>query len=283
MNLHVIQPAPEPTALDPVCGMTVKLSKPGATLQHEGHDFYFCCQGCATKFQADPVKYLNKDTEAKTEQSSAQPAAGTQVYLPDGPGDRARQAGDLSHLRHGAGADDGDPRPVKSRARQHDAPPLDRPPPSRSRCWPSWSPTCCRPSRCSISSPARARLGGVRPRHSRRPLGRLAVLSARLASSFTRHLNMFTLIAIGSGSAYLYSVAGRRRAPALSRIVSRHVRPDRPLYFEAAAVITVLVLLGQVSGAAEPAAETSGALTALLGLVPKTARRISADGTEARH
>ncbi len=126
MNLPVIQPAPEPTAIDPVCGMTVKLAKPGATLQHEGHDFYFCCQGCANKFQADPVKYLNKDSEAKTEQSAAQPAAGTQYTCPmdpeivrDKPGICPICGMALEPMT--ATLDD-----VESRAGQHDAPPLDR-------------------------------------------------------------------------------------------------------------------------------------------------------------
>ena len=89
---------------------------------------------------------------------------------------------------------------------------------------------------------------------------------------------MFTLIAIGSGSAYLYSVAAVVD-PQLFPASFRDMSGQLGLYFEAAAVITVLVLLGQVLEL-KARSRTSGALTALLGLVPKTARRISADGTE---
>jgi Cu+-exporting ATPase len=98
------------------------------------------------------------------------------------------------------------------------------------------------------------------------------------ASIISRHLNMFTLIAIGSGSAYLYSVAAVV-VPQLFPASFRDMSGQLGLYFEAAAVITVLVLLGQVLEL-KARSRTSGALTALLGLVPKTARRISADGTE---
>jgi Cu+-exporting ATPase len=98
------------------------------------------------------------------------------------------------------------------------------------------------------------------------------------ASILSRHLNMFTLIAIGSGSAYLYSVAAIV-VPQLFPASFRDMSGQLGLYFEAAAVITVLVLLGQVLEL-KARSRTSGALTALLGLVPKTARRISADGAE---
>jgi Cu+-exporting ATPase len=92
------------------------------------------------------------------------------------------------------------------------------------------------------------------------------------------HLNMFTLISIGSGSAYLYSVAAVF-LPQLFPASFRDASGQLGLYFEASAVITVLVLLGQVLEL-KARSQTSGAIKALLGLAPKTARRISADGTE---
>jgi Cu+-exporting ATPase len=98
------------------------------------------------------------------------------------------------------------------------------------------------------------------------------------ASIVSRHLNMFTLIAIGSGSAYLYSVTALL-APQLFPASFRSMDGQLGLYFEAAAVITVLVLLGQVLEL-KARSQTSGAIKALLGLAPKTARRIAADGTE---
>jgi Cu+-exporting ATPase len=94
----------------------------------------------------------------------------------------------------------------------------------------------------------------------------------------TRNLNMFTLIAIGTGVAWLYSVIGTL-APVLFPPAFRDMHGAVAVYFEAAAVITVLVLLGQVLEL-RARAQTSGAIRALLGLAPKTARRVTADGDE---
>ncbi len=98
------------------------------------------------------------------------------------------------------------------------------------------------------------------------------------ASIVHRSLNMFTLIAIGSGAAYLYSVAAVI-APGLFPATFRDSAGNLGLYFEAAAVITVLVLLGQVLEL-RARSRTGGAIQALLGLAPKTARRIASDGSE---
>jgi P-type Cu+ transporter len=94
----------------------------------------------------------------------------------------------------------------------------------------------------------------------------------------TRNLNMFTLIAMGTGVAWLYSVVGTL-APDLFPPAFRDMHGAVAVYFEAAAVITVLVLLGQVLEL-RARAQTSGAIRALLGLAPKTARRITAQGDE---
>ncbi len=94
-----------------------------------------------------------------------------------------------------------------------------------------------------------------------------------------RSPNMFTLIAIGSGSAYLYSVVAVV-APGVFPASFRDMSGQLGLYFEAAAVITVLVLLGQVFEL-KARSRASGAIKALLGLAPKTARRIAANGTES--
>ena len=98
------------------------------------------------------------------------------------------------------------------------------------------------------------------------------------SSIISRNLNMFTLISIGAGSAYLYSVAAVA-LPYLFPPSFRDGSGQLGLYFEASAVITVLVLLGQVLEL-RARSQTSGAIKALLGLAPKTARRIAADGTE---
>jgi P-type Cu+ transporter len=99
------------------------------------------------------------------------------------------------------------------------------------------------------------------------------------ASIIHRSLNMFTLIAIGSAAAYLYSLVAVL-APGLFPASFRDSSGNLGLYFEAAAVITVLVLLGQVLELLARS-QTGSAIKALLGLAPNTARRITADGVEA--
>ncbi|MDQ3267039.1 MAG: heavy metal translocating P-type ATPase [Myxococcota bacterium] len=98
-------------------------------------------------------------------------------------------------------------------------------------------------------------------------------------SVVTWKLNMFTLIALGTGVAYGFSVLSTLFPEFLPHSVRGHGGAS-PVYFEAAAAITTLVLLGQVLELRARSA-TSGAIRALLGLAPKTARRLAADGTEA--
>ena len=98
-------------------------------------------------------------------------------------------------------------------------------------------------------------------------------------SVLTRNLNMFTLIALGTGAAYAYSVVATL-LPGIFPAALRGHDGSVPVYFEAAAVITVLVLLGQVLEL-KARESTGGAIRALLDLAPKTARRIAADGSES--
>jgi Cu+-exporting ATPase len=98
------------------------------------------------------------------------------------------------------------------------------------------------------------------------------------ASVATRHLNMFTLIALGTGASYLYSLVALL-APAAIPPSFRDMSGEPALYFEPAAVIVTLVLLGQVLEL-RARARTSGALRALLDLSPRTARVVRADGRE---
>jgi Cu+-exporting ATPase len=97
-------------------------------------------------------------------------------------------------------------------------------------------------------------------------------------SLVTRHLNMFTLIALGTGAAYSYSVVATVAPGIFPESFRMHGAVES--YFESAAVITVLVLLGQMLELNARAA-TGSAIKALLGLAPKTARRIGDDGTES--
>jgi P-type Cu+ transporter len=97
-------------------------------------------------------------------------------------------------------------------------------------------------------------------------------------SLVTQKLNMFTLIAMGTGVAWAYSVIATVLPDIFPATLQGH-DGSMPVYFEAAAVITVLVLLGQVLEL-KARDRTSGAIKALLGLAPKTARRIGSDGSE---
>src|SRR6185437_4226380 len=96
------------------------------------------------------------------------------------------------------------------------------------------------------------------------------------ASVVNRHLNMFSLIALGSGAAYLYSVVAAF-IPGIFPAGFRGMAGTVALYFEPAAVITVLVLLGQVLEL-RAREKTGGAIRALMNLAPKTARRLTGDG-----
>jgi Cu+-exporting ATPase len=98
------------------------------------------------------------------------------------------------------------------------------------------------------------------------------------ASLKSRSLNMFTLIAIGTGVAWVYSLVGTA-APWIFPASLRFEGGAVAVYFEAAAVITVLVLLGQILEL-RAREQTSGAIRALLDLAPKTARRLRVDGTD---
>lgn len=98
------------------------------------------------------------------------------------------------------------------------------------------------------------------------------------ASLVTRNLNMFTLVALGTGAAWIYSVVATT-APTLFPPAFRDPHGLVGVYFEAASVIIVLVLLGQVLEL-RARDRTSNAIKALLGLAPKTARRLAPDGTE---
>ncbi len=99
------------------------------------------------------------------------------------------------------------------------------------------------------------------------------------ASIVNRSPNMFTLIAIGTGTAYFFSAAAILK-PDLFPSGFRDPKGDVPVYFEAAAVVTALVLLGQVLEL-RARSRTGSAIKALLGLAPKSARRIGKDGVES--
>jgi Cu+-exporting ATPase len=309
--------AAEPTktlATDPVCGMTVEPAK-AASLEHEGTKFYFCCQGCVTKFRADPAKYLEPKSAAPLIQLIAKERSKADYTCPMHP--EVHNAGPGSCPKCGMALEPATLAAPASRT-EYTCPMH----PEIVREAPGSCPICgmaLEPRNVSVDeenpeldSMTRRFWVGVAltlpllavmvsdflPSHPIQhllPGTLLGWIEFALATPVVlwagwpffergwqsvvyRSPNMFTLIAIGSGSAYLYSVAAVV-APSVFPAAFRDMSGNLGLYFEAAAVITVLVLLGQVLEL-KARGQTSGAIKALLGLAPKTARRIAADGTE---
>jgi Cu+-exporting ATPase len=257
-------------ARDPVCGMTVDPTTAKHRTEHAGRTYYFCCASCRAKFEADPGKYLSPAP------TPAAPApAGTIYTCPMHP--EIRQIGPGSC-------------PICGMALEPEVATADTGPNPElvdmtRRFWISlalaapvvvldmgahvlgahrWvDPTLSSLLQFCFASPVV--LWGGWPFFER---------GAR--SLVTRNLNMFTLIALGTGVAWVYSVVAAF-APGLFPPAFRGHDGTVAVYFEAAAVITVLVLLGQVLEL-RARERTSGAIRALLGLAPATARRIAADG-----
>lgn len=258
--------------LDPVCGMTVDPATSKHRFEHHGETFHFCSAGCRTKFAADPAKYL-----AGKKASEPEAPAGTIYTCPMHP--EIRQVGPGSC-------------PICGMALEPEVASLETGPNPEladmtRRFWISGA----------LALPAVVlEMGG----HLAGPHNWIdQTLSNWIQLVFatpvvlwagwpffvrgwqslvTRNLNMFTLIAMGTGVAYVYSLIGTI-APQIFPATFRGHDGAVAVYFEAAAVITVLVLLGQVLELRARDA-TSGAIKALLQLAPKTARRVDADGSE---
>ncbi|WP_152102151.1 heavy metal translocating P-type ATPase [Bradyrhizobium sp. TM102] len=257
---------------DPVCGMTVDPTTAKHRFDHHGETFHFCSAGCRTKFAADPAKYLAKDKAPEPEMP-----AGTIYTCPMHP--EIRQVGPGSC-------------PICGMALEPEVASLETGP----------NPELADMTRRfwiggALALPAVVlEMGG----HLAGPHNWIdQTLSNWIQLAFatpvvlwagwpffvrgwqsllTRNLNMFTLIAMGTGVAYVYSIIGTV-VPQIFPATFRGHEGAVAVYFEAAAVITVLVLLGQVLELRARDA-TSGAIKALLQLAPKTARRVDDDGSE---
>jgi Cu+-exporting ATPase len=256
---------------DPVCGMDVEPAEAaGGHAEYRGTTYWFCNPVCREKFVADPARYLEP---RPAEDSAADSRPYTCPMHPE-----VRRVGPGSCPKCGMALE-----PVEVAAAD-EAPSAELTDMSR-RFWVSLVLT--------VPVFALAMADVVAPRAAAwlGPGARLWVqliltapvvlwggwpfLARGVQSIVTRHLNMFTLIAIGTGAAFGYSVFAVLWPDALPREMRHGGAP--PVYFEAAAVITTLVLLGQVLELRARHA-TSGAIRALLGLAPKTARRIRGDG-----
>ena len=262
-----------PAMRDPVCGMTVDPGTSKYRLECRGETFHFCCAGCRTKFAADAAKYLDKD---KPPESVPTPA-GTIYTCPMHP--EIRQAGPGSC-------------PICGMALEPDVVSLDAAPNPEladmsHRFW-IGAVLSVPPVVLEMGAHVGVGHGLIDPTLSnwiQFVFATPVVLWAGWPffvrgwhSLVTRHLNMFTLIAIGTGVAYVYSLIGTIVPQAFPSSFRGHGGAVAA-YFESAAVITVLVLLGQVLELRAREA-TSGAIKALLRLAPKTARRVDSDGND---
>jgi P-type Cu+ transporter len=256
---------------DPVCGMTVDPHKTPHRAEYAGHPYYFCSAGCRTKFLADPARYLG---EAKEPEPVPE---GTIYTCPMHP--EIRRPGPGSCPICGMALE-----PEMVTAETGPNPELLD---MTRRFWIA----------AALSVPVVVlEMGGhLAGAHAWLPQKLSNWIQLALAtpvvlwagwpffvrgwqSLVTRNLNMFTLIALGIGVAYGYSVVATL-APELFPEAFRAHDGAVAVYFEAASVITTLVLLGQVLEL-RARERTSGAIRALLDLAPKVARRIRQGGDE---
>ena len=261
-----------PTAIDPVCGMSVEIKTAKFQTTHAGHVHYFCGESCKTKFVANPRKYL------LAERSPAPVIAGAIYTCPMHP--EIQQQGPGTCPICGMALElmvvtaDSGPNPEL----------LDM----RRRLWIGLAlaiPVIILGMAGEITG-LTMWLGPQLANWLQALFATPVVLWAGwpffergFQSLRTRNLNMFTLIAMGTGVSWLYSMVATVY-PAIFPVAFRQMGGAVAVYFEAAAMITVLVLVGQVLEL-RARDQTSGAIKALLNLAPKLARRIGADGQEA--
>ena len=255
---------------DPVCGMSVKPDSPYRAV-HDGCSFRFCSAKCLAKFQAEPQRYLAH--ESSPDAAPAAAPAGTEYTCPMHP--EVRQIGPGACPKCGMALE-----PVLPELEEGANPELAD---FRRRFWRTLPLTVLVTVIAMSGGFFDTLLGAARP-WVELALATPVVLWAgwpffvRGAQSVkNRSPNMWTLIGLGTGAAWLYSVT----ATVLPGIFPPSFRIDGhvAVYFEAAAVIVSLTLLGQVLEL-KARSETGAAIRALLGLAPKTARRIREDDSE---
>ena len=260
------------SAIDPVCGMDVEPATADHHATHAGVEYYFCSAGCQSKFESDPARYLGANIPAQ--EAPPPDAIWTCPMHPEiqrpGPGSCPICGMALEPLLPTATAGPS--------AEYRDM---------RLRFWVG----------LALALPVFAlemggHLTGLHMWLGRETNNWVQMLLATPVvlwagwpffergwqSVRNRSLNMFSLIAMGTGVAWLYSMVAAL-APDIFPAAFRAADGSVAVYFEAAAVITVLVLLGQVLEL-RARETTSGAIRALLDLTPKLARRVRADGSD---
>ena len=269
------------TMKDPVCGMNVDPARAKHQLEHEGRTISFCSAGCLAKFRAEPAKY-ERGAAARLP-APARPAGGDQAeytcpmhpqIVQKGPGDCPICGMALEPKVVTAEASPAESAELVDMQRRFVASALFTVPlfvVAMADMLPgdpvAHAVGMARLPWIELALAAPVVLWGGYPFFAR------AVQSVRLGA-----LNMFTLVGVGTGAAFLYSVVATL-APGLFPPAMRGHRGTVDVYFEAAAVITTLVLLGQVLEL-RARSRTGDAIRSLLKLAPKTARRIQDDGAE---
>ena len=306
----------QPEVLDPVCGMRVDPSKAAASINHRGVTVYFCGQGCAAKFRASPEKYLQAKPDAASSKQPAKTEPHGEFTCPMHP--QIKKPGPGSCPKCGMALE---PATVTAAAKRteytcpmHPQIVRDAPGPCPI-CGMALEP---REVKAEESNPELAKMFRrlwicvalavpmlalmISEFLPNRPMQHM--LAARTwtwiefalatpvvlwcglpffvkgwQSLVHRSLNMFTLIALGTGTAYVYSFVATV-VPQIFPALHRGAGGQLDVYFEPATVIVALVLLGQVLEL-RARSQTSGAMRALLGLAPKTAKRLDDKGGEA--
>ncbi len=277
--------------LDPVCGMTVDPESAAGSFEHKGETYFFCSAHCLHKFREAPEQFLNQSSKS----SSNQPVLIKGMNTPHSSTPNPTRATDYTCPMHPEIVRDGpgncpicgmalEPRTVTlADEENHELKDMRR------RFWVSVLLTI------PLFVIGMSDLIPGAPLQRIVPPAVLPWLQLILAtpvvlwggwpffvrawqSVVNRSLNMFTLIGLGVGVAYGYSVVATLWPDIFPHSFRGH-GDTVPVYFEAAAAITTLVLLGQVLEL-RARSQTGAAIKALLGLAPKTARRVREDGSE---
>jgi len=272
---HDHAPVPPAEVRDPVCGMTVDQAKSKYRAEHAGHSYVFCSARCREKFTAEPARYV-----VSSRQGRGPAVAGEVLWTcPMHPQIVRKEPGNCPICGMAL-------EPMTPAAGEAENPELRD---MTRRFWVGVAlslPLLAIAMAEHFNKPALDAL--IAPRllvWVQLILGTPAVLwggwpffQRGWASIISRRLNMFTLIALGTGVAYAYSLVAAL-APGIFPASFRDADGQVPLYFEAAAVIVTLVLLGQVLEL-RARSQTSSAIRALLDLAPKRARRLREDGSD---
>lgn len=258
--------------IDPVCGMTVSLNSGKPSFAYAGTDYHFCGQSCKDRFEADPVFYLSGNHKRK-QKAAPKTALFTCPMDPEiiqeGPGTCPICGMALEPMD---GISDGPNHELEDFTR---------------RLWVSIAaaiPLLILTMGPMVGLPIRDWVGEKTALWLELALATPVVLWAALpffqrgwTSVRTWNLNMWTLIMLGVGAAYLYSLVAVLAPGLFPQEITN--AGHAPVYFEAAVVIIALIFVGQVLEL-RARDRTGDAIKALLDLAPKTARRINADGSE---